>query len=291
MNQNNDDSVFVLGKNIENLFNNSNINLARTESIILLSYFLKLSKEDIILRVKDIYPDQRSIENINLAVKRRLRGEPISHIIGKREFYSIDFDISSDALDPRPDSEILVEEILELVKNFDESKTIKILELGVGSGCLVLTLLKNISNSSAIAVDINQKSIEIAKNNAKKLDLEEKIEFINSNWYENLVEEKFDIIISNPPYIKTEDIAFLQKEVKDFEPIIALDGGEDGFDCYREIAKNINNFLSKKSFLILEIGQNMEKEVSKIFQDKKLKLIKSAKDLNSIIRCLIFVKE
>jgi len=284
-----DKSLFDLINDAKKTLHDNNIISSNLESVILFSHFLNLSREDILLKSKEIYPKQSNIDNINLAIARRLSGEPISHIIGHREFYSLEFDIDCNVLDPRPDSEILIEEAIKLSGNFNNP--INILELGVGSGCLILTLLNNIQNSIGTAIDINPKSLIIAKNNAKKLNLEEKIKFIQSNWFDNISNQKFDIIISNPPYIKTGDINNLQTEVKDFEPIIALDGGDDGLDCYREIAKNINKFLHEESILILEIGQNQEDDIVNIFKDNDLKLIKYAKDLNSIIRCLIFAKK
>lgn len=291
MNLINAGSVHILRKNIENILKLSRISGANIESNILISHFLHLSKEEIILKGQDIYPDKESLANIKIAINRRLNGEPISHIIGRREFYSINFDVNEDVLDPRPDSEILIEEALKIIADISSVKKVNILELGVGSGCLVLTLLKNVINSKAIAVDINPKSIIVAKKNAVSLGLDNRIKFIQSNWFNNLDKQEFDIIISNPPYIKSNDIINLQKEVKDCEPLIALDGGKDGLECYRIIAANINNFLHKKSFLILEIGHNMENDVINIFKNYNFKFIKYARDLNSIIRCLIFSKE
>lgn len=291
MNLTTKDSIATLNKNIENILRLSNIPLPKIESNILTSQFLNLSKEDIILKGREIYPDKKSLENIKTALQRRLNGEPISHIIGKREFYSIDFDVNQNVLDPRPDSELLIDEVLLALNSGANEKPINILELGVGSGCLVLSILKNIPNSRAVAVDINIKSINVAKKNAIKLNLDNRVRFVHSDWLQNLERRKFDIIISNPPYIKSKDIDNLQTEVKNFEPKIALDGGLDGLNCYREIAENIGNFLHEKSLLILEIGVDMEDDVTNIFKNKKLQLIKYSKDLNSIIRCLIFAKQ
>ncbi|MFT4718199.1 MAG: release factor glutamine methyltransferase [Rickettsiales bacterium] len=291
MNLTTKDSIAILNKNVENILSLSNIPLPKIESNILISRFLNLSKEDIILKGRDIYPDKKSLENIKIALQRRLSGEPISHIIGKREFYSIDFDVNQNVLDPRPDSELLIDEVLTALNGGASEKSINILELGVGSGCLVLSILKNIPNSRAVGVDINTKSINVAKKNAIKLNLNNRVQFVHSDWFENLERQKFDIIISNPPYIKSKDIDNLQTEIKNFEPMVALDGGSDGLNCYREIAENIGNFLHEKSFLILEIGVNMEDDVINIFEKQKLQLIKYSKDFNSIIRCLMFVKQ
>jgi release factor glutamine methyltransferase len=291
MNLTTKDSIAILNKNIENILSLSNIPLPKIESNILISQFLNLSKEDIILKGRDTYPDKKSLENIKTALQRRLNGEPISHIIGKREFYSIDFDVNQNVLDPRPDSELLIDEVLLALNGGANEKSINILELGVGSGCLVLSILKNIPNSRAVAVDINIKSINVAKKNAIKLNLDNRVQFVHSDWFHNLERRKFDIIISNPPYIKSKDIDNLQTEIKNFEPMVALDGGLDGLNCYREIAENIGNFLHEKSLLILEIGVDMEDDVINIFEKQKLRLIKYSKDLNSIIRCLMFAKQ
>jgi release factor glutamine methyltransferase len=282
-------SLFSIIHSIRKFLYDSKIPSAQIESFIIASYFCNLSREEIILRSREIYIDQKNIDKINIALQRRIKGEPISHIIGKREFYSLDFKVNSDVLDPRPDSEILIEEILKLTPNFNHA--IKILELGVGSGCLILTILNHISNATGTAIDINPKSIAIASENANNLNLKDRINFIHSDWFNNLPSEKFDIIISNPPYIKKSEIANLQKEVRDFEPIIALDGGGDGLDCYRKIANDVSDFLKDNAFLILEIGQNMENDIIDIFEENGLKFVKYAKDLNAIIRCLIFTKQ
>lgn len=257
----------------------------KIDAVIILSHVLNLTKEQILLN-SNIEISQDKIDLINSLLERRCKREPISHIIGRRDFFEDSFIVNSDVLDPRPDSETLIEAVLKQFINKEEK--LRILELGVGSGCLVLTLLKKFNQSSAVAVDINPKSLLVAKLNAQKLNLESRIEFQNSNWFSNIKRESFDIIISNPPYIKTNDINLLQEEVKNFEPVLALDGGIDGLECYREIAKDIKSYLKNDGYLFLEIGCGQEIDVRKIFIEFGLEFMTQKPDLAGIIRCLIF---
>jgi release factor glutamine methyltransferase len=174
----------------------------------------------------------------------------------------------------------------------DRNKPIKILELGVGSGCLFSTILKYLPNSSAIGSDISSEALNIAQNNVDQLNLSSRVNLIQSNWFSNIEDgHKFDLIISNPPYIKTSDIDHLQDEVKNFEPHLALDGGKDGLNCYRDISAKAADFLTDSGFVLLEIGQNQENEVIEIFTKNNLRFVKSKKDLPGIIRCLVFMKK
>lgn len=265
----------------------SKIKSFNIDSLILLSKSLNLTKEEIIFNgEKEINQDQLDI--FFKLIQRRSKKEPISHIIGKREFFENDFIVNSQVLDPRYDSEILVNKVFDY---FPKSiNNLQILELGVGSGCLILSILKHYPKAIAIATDIKKEALNIAKLNAKNLNLTNKIQFKESNWFESLEEKKFDLIISNPPYIKSKDINSLEDEVKNYDPISALDGGKDGLECYRLIAKDVDRFLKKSAILILEIGQGQEEDVIKIFDKENIKIIEKAKDLNHIIRCLILKK-
>ena len=263
-----------------------NITSYQIDSLILISHTLKISKEEVIFN-SDLLLSNSQRKEIKSLLKRRILGEPISHIIGKRAFFEDEFLVNKNVLDPRPDSEILIETILEIF--LSNQQKLKILELGVGSGCLILTILKKLKDAFGVGVDISKTALKVVKENAKNLKLVPKLTLINSNWFEKLEEWDFDLIISNPPYIKTDAINNLQKEVKLFEPKLALDGGKDGLDCYRIIAKDVDKFLKKSGYLFLEIGQNQEDDVIKIFGDK-LKFIKLKKDLSGIIRCLVFQK-
>ncbi|MFT6077406.1 MAG: release factor glutamine methyltransferase [Myxococcota bacterium] len=262
------------------------VDSSRIDALLILCHCLNTTKEKIIFggdESLDVCEQKKFFD----VLKRRENREPMSHILGKREFYGNDFIVSPDVLDPRPDSESLIDSILEIFP--DKSKTIKILELGVGSGCLFSTFLKYFPNASAIGVDISQKALNIAQDNINQLNLSSRANLIQSNWFSNIDDDQnFDLIISNPPYIKTSDISLLQDEVKRFEPHLALDGGEDGLDCYRLIAVSVGRFLAESGLLLLEIGQDQENDVKKIFENNGLKLIEEKKDLSGIIRCLIF---
>ena len=259
------------------------------DTILLATKAFDLSREQIIFS-PEITLNQKQIDYFLKLLNRRIAREPMSHILEKREFFNDSFFVTSAVLDPRPDSESLIEGIGEVFP--DKNSKLNILELGVGSGCLILTILKIFPNSSGTGIDLSKEALEIAQKNAKSLDLENKISFIHSNWFTNIPKNyPFDLIISNPPYIPSNDINNLSDEVRIYEPILALDGGKDGLDCYLEIAKNIGNFLKPNGVVVLEIGQNQEKDVERIFEEHGLKLIQSKKDLGGIIRCLIFKNE
>jgi len=256
------------------------------ESILLLSYLTSLSKENIIF-----YPETKINKKIeqkffNL-IERRKKREPISHIIKKREFYNLEFFVNAKVLDPRQDSEIMIEAI---IKKFSKIKNLKILDMCTGSGCLIISLLKNMDSWHGCGVDISNEALKVAKKNSVNHQVKSRLNLKKSNLFSNLnSKEKFDIIISNPPYIPSIEIKNLQPEITLFEPILALDGGNNGLDFYHKIADNIERFLKKDGTLFLEIGINQDKDVIKIF--KKFNLVNQYKDLSGIIRCLEFTKK
>jgi release factor glutamine methyltransferase len=271
-----------------NILEKQGINSHRVDALLLLCHCLSFSKEQVIFNPQQSINLQQQ-EQFFYLIKRRSNREPVSHLLGRREFFGIDFIINNNVLDPRPDSEALIELILSYFP--DKKSHLNILELGVGSGCLLLTTLQNFSNSYGLGVDISEEALAIAKKNIASLNLSQRAQLLKSNWFTNIkAEQNFDLIISNPPYIKTDDIQFLQDEVKVFEPILALDGGESGLDCYRLIAREIMGFLKEDGVLILEIGQNQEREIIKIFTDSGLKFVQDKRDLSGIIRCLMFRK-
>ena len=213
-------------------------------------------------------------------IKRAEAGEPIAKIIGHKGFWKHDFIVSKDVLDPRPDSETLIEAVLESYP--DKQAPLRILDLGTGSGCLIISLIKEYKNAQGVAVDISPKALATAKENAKDLP----IDFIEADM-RALPQDigRFDIIISNPPYIPSADIKDLDVSVKDYDPMLALDGGADGLDFYRALSQ-----LDLSRHLFVEIGQGQDQAVIDIMSANNWTCQKSWKDLGGIIRILYFGK-
>lgn len=265
-------------------FKNAGIDSYNIDARILLEHCLNATREQLIAN-KNKCLEENELNAFNILKDRRKSREPISLIIGKKEFWGHDFATNKHTLDPRPDSETLIETVIGLYSN--RAKKLSILDLGTGTGCLLLSLLSEYPNSLGLGVDISQEALNLAVKNSESLGLERRGKFILSNWDEK-IEGNFDIIISNPPYIKSEDIKALEPEVSNFDPLSALDGGEDGLSEYRKIASFVPSLLKENGTIILEIGEGQEQDVQKIFETENLKLTEQKKDLAGIIRCLIF---
>lgn len=266
---------------------------SKLDSLILLShaFFIlgqELSKEKIIFN-PDLELTLKQQQVFLDLIERRAKSEPISHIIGRREFFGEDFLVNSAVLDPRPDSETLIELVLK--KFPDKNQKLRILELGVGSACLIITLLKAYKNASAIAIDISEDALNVAQKNSFSHQVQDRLEFLKSDLFQNLSEgQVFDLIISNPPYIESRAIDFLQEEVRIYEPRIALDGGLDGLDFYRRIAFKAKNFLNNNGKIILEIGYGQEDSIEKIFTENGFIFDCVSKDLSGVKRVMSFTK-
>ena len=218
-------------------------------------------------------------------INERLENRPIAYIVGNREFMGLDFYVKEGVLIPRPDTEILVEEVIELAKNKGD---INILDIGTGSGAITVSLAKYLPNAKITSVDIEDIPLEVGRINAKSNEVEDRIEFVKSNLFENIDKDmKFDIIVSNPPYIKREVVETLDKQVKDYEPYTALEGGEDGLDFYREITKQSKSYLKEKGILAYEVGHDQSEDVSKLMIDGGYTNIYTKKDLQGFERVVI----
>ena len=274
------EKLLKLGQTILKDNNVPNYNL---DARILLSNLLRLENKYFVPDVKVANKDKETFFSM---IKDRVNGKPVSKIISKRAFWDAEFYINSSTLDPRPDSEILVESALEVNKLINKEK-INILELGVGSGCILLSLLNEIKGSMGVGIDKDINALKVAQSNAINLRISHKVSFIASNWTKS-IKGKFDIIISNPPYIKSSEIIYLQKEVKNHDPLIALDGGEDGLGCYKEIMKAIKPLMSKNSFLIFEIDSWQGNKIIELSKKNYLKFFSTKKDLSGKERCIIF---
>ncbi len=219
------------------------------------------------------------IEQLN----QRASGKPLQYITGHQEFMSLDFIVTPDVLIPRQDTEILVETVINFAQNHLNSPALKILDIGTGSGCIAVSLAHYLKNCKVTAVDISEKALKIARLNADKAGAADRIRFLQSNVLERLEKDRFDVILSNPPYIPAADIKKLQVEVRDYEPIGALDGGADGLDFYRKIVSEAPCFLKPDCLLAFEVGYDQAQKVSRLmsqcFDD-----IQIIKDLSGIER-------
>lgn len=218
-------------------------------------------------------------------IKERLNERPIAYIIGNREFMGLDFFVQEGVLIPRPDTETLVEEIINICNN---RTGLNILDIGTGSGAITISLAKYLDKSHVISADISDIALEIASKNAISNNVDERIDFIKSDVFSNVPkEEKFDLIVSNPPYIRKADIDGLDRQVKDFEPYNALEGGEDGLDFYRKITEESKYFLKNKGILAYEVGHDQAQDVSQIMQENGFEGIYTKCDLQGFERVVI----
>ncbi len=227
---------------------------------------------------------QKQEEDYFKNIERLGNGEPLQHITHQQEFMKMNFYVNKDVLIPRPDTEVLVEEVIKIAKKINAKK---ILDLCTGSGAIAISLAKYIDNSQITAVDISEKALKVAERNAKKNQVENQIAFLSSNLFQEIPKEKYDIIVSNPPYIKREVIKSLDEEVKK-EPLMALDGGWDGLDFYRKIIHQSYEFLKYKGYLCLEIGYDQKIDVIELIeQEEKYKNTYSKQDLYGNDRIVI----
>ena len=277
----------ILAEAVEILKKNS-IASSILDARILMSFSTSLSKEDIVFKASQINLSQNQKEKYLILINKRAKKIPLSHLTNNREFFANNFYVDENVLDPRPDSETLIE---MMISKFESSSFLNICEIGCGSGCLIISLLKHFNNWYGHGIDISKKALEIAQKNANNNNVFERINFVESNLFEKLQDNQiFDVIISNPPYIPSDEIENLQDEVRLYEPKIALDGGLDGLDFYRKIAIESQKFLKKNGNIFLEIGYNQHQFVKDIFENVNFKFINFKKDLSGIIRVLEFEK-
>jgi release factor glutamine methyltransferase len=220
-------------------------------------------------------------------VERRARREPMAHILGQREFWSLAFKVTADTLDPRPDSETLVQAVLDQVAN--RSAALRLVDFGTGTGCLLLSLLHELPNAKGVGVDMSDAALAVAAENAAALGLVRRAAFQRGDWDDG-IDPAFDIVLSNPPYIPSGDIPGLQPEVASFEPRLALDGGPDGLEPYRRLGPAAMRLAAPGGLAAFEIGIGQGDSVRRIMAAAGLRQIATAHDLASIERCVLFRK-
>jgi len=273
-------NAFEVIKFGSNLLKEKNISSFILDSEILLSKTLNRTREDILINL-DQKINSKNISAYKEYLQRRSNNEPIAYILGEKEFWSKKFYVSENTLIPRPETELLVDKILKIYKE----KKISILDIGTGSGCIIISLLTSLKNSNGIGIDISKKAILMAKKNALKHKVSKRIKFLNKS-FNNIFGKKFDLIVSNPPYIDSKDIKNLSDDIKRYEPRIALDGGNDGLDLIKKIIYKSKHNLKIKGMLALEIGNEQIIKVSKILIDNNFRIKHVIKDYKTNVRCV-----
>ena len=271
-------------KQASNQLKKENINSHQLDAELILSDIMGVSREFLILNSEFIIK-KNILTKYNFAILRRTKREPVAYITGKKEFWSENFLVNKNTLVPRPETELLIYKVLKFFKN----RTINVLDIGTGSGCLLLSILKNLNFSRGTGIDISSKAIKVATLNAKKLNLSNRVHFKICDM-SNYNIGKYDLIISNPPYIPSKDIKNLSKDIIDHEPITALDGGIDGLDLIKKVIYKSNHLLKGNGLLVIEIGFNQYRKVADILKRSKFREIGTEFDYNNNVRCIISTK-
>ena len=255
------------------------------DSEILLSSSIKRDKKYIILNPKELINSEQS-EKFKSLIERRKKGEPIAYLINKKDFWKNEFFVNKDVLIPRPDTELLIEQVLKI---YSKKSQIQVLDIGTGSGCILLSIIKERPNFYGTGIDVSKKSINVSKINTKQLNLTNRVKFIHSS-VDNFNNGKYDIIVSNPPYIEQLSLKYLEKDIVNFEPKLALSGGFDGFSKIRKVINKASILIKKNGKFILEIGFNQKNKVKKILKEEGFYVNKAIKDYGNNDRCIISTK-
>ena len=278
--------------NIENILNEgisalkkSKIPNPQLDCEILLSDSIKRDKKHIILNPKEFISSEQ-VETFKYLIERRKKGEPIAYLINKKEFWKDKFFVNKDVLIPRPDTELIIEQVIKI---YSKDSQLQVLDIGTGSGCILLSILKERPNFYGTGIDISKKSINVSKLNAKQLNLINRVKFFYSS-VDNFKIGKYDLIVSNPPYIELLNLKYLEKDVVNFEPKLALSGGLDGFSKIRKVINKANTLIKKNGKFILEIGFNQKNKVKKILKEEGFYVNKAIKDYGNNDRCIISTK-
>jgi len=258
-----------------------------TDARLLVAGLLKLSPTELLTRSAERLSSEQA-EVMSKAVERRLGHEPVHRILGEREFYGLPLVLSVETLEPRPDTEILVDTVLAYLKDLAKTQGhLHILDMGTGTGAICLALLSECPDASGVGSDISADALRTARSNAERNELQDRFQAVQSRWFES-IQGSFHAIVSNPPYIASNVIHDLAPEVTKFDPVAALDGGPDGLDAYHAIAKDAARFMRPDGVVGLEIGYDQRKDVTAIFEAKGFKCLKSVKDYGQNDRVLVF---
>ena len=271
-------------KQASQLLKNKNIISHELDVQVILSDIMGVTR-DFFIANSHINVSINTIKKFNHAIKRRINREPVAYIIGKKEFWSQDFTVNQATLVPRPETELLIYKVVDFFKN----KRINVLDIGTGSGCILLSILKELDFSRGVGIDISTKAIKTAQINSKNLNLFHQSKFKVFDISKFNV-GKYDLIVSNPPYIPSKDIKNLSKDIINYEPLVALNGGLDGLDLIRKVIYKSNSLLKKNGLLAIEIGFNQYLKVSSLLKQYGFREMSRECDHNHNVRCIISTK-
>ena len=264
----------------------NNIKSSKLDSEILMSQAILKDREFVILN-SHLEINKNALNCFKNLINQRSLGKPIAYLVGKKYFWKHEFKVNKNVLIPRPDTEIIIEEALRFAKN---KKKLKILDIGVGSGCIILSILNEKKDFYGVGIDISKKCLDLSKSNAQNIGLSNRVKFFKSD-VDNFSHGKYDLIISNPPYINRANLKYLEKDVISFEPKLALDGGLDGLSEIRKVIIKSSELIKKNGKLILEIGFDQKDKVKKILIEKGFYINKFLKDYAGKNRCIVSTKK
>jgi len=271
-------------RTLRELLAQAGIESADVDARLLITHALGIDRVTMMTQgERALSPDE--IAKIDALAARRLKHEPVARIVGKKEFWSLTLTVSPDVLVPRPETETVIELALDLIGSEHRLERLRVLDIGTGSGALLLALLKELPRATGVATDISESALNVARANAERHGLTSRCQFVNADIAAG-VEGPFNLIVSNPPYIVRNDISELEPEVRDYDPALALDGGPDGLDCYRAIATEARRLLAPGGYLVVEIGIGQDRAVSGLFSGVGLTVVETRPDLAGIPRAL-----
>ena len=262
-----------------NILRSKKIISHRIDSEVILSYILKISREKLLIKEDKVCNE--NIIKFRSLISRRLKQEPVAYIIARKEFRSEDFFVDKKSLIPRPETELLIDPIVKIFKN----KNLFFLDIGVGSGCIIFSILKELNHSKGIGIDICKKAVLNAKINLNRFNLKNRVKLLNKS-IDQVLNKKFDLVVSNPPYIVKRDINRLANDIRKFEPKVALDGGNDGLDVIKKVIYKSKEILKLKGVLALEIGRGQYFSVARVLRENNFRQIRIVKDYQNNIRCI-----
>ncbi len=272
-------------QNAYRILKNNNIKSALLDSELLMANVVNKSRDYIVLNFNHLI-NKKDYNNFKNLVTQRSRGKPVAYLINKKFFWKYEFFVNQNVLIPRPDTEIIIEQVLKIYKNKNK---INFLDIGFGSGCILLSILKERKDFKATGVDISNHTLQVCKINAKKLGVKSRVKLFNSD-IDKFSLGKYDLIISNPPYIKNLDLKYLEKDITRFEPKKALNGGLDGISEIRKVIKKSSELIKNGGKLILEIAYNQKYEVKKLLKKNGFYINSVIKDLANNDRCIVSTK-